>query len=631
MSVMNLPAAPALESGKRAVQEVDAVTIRFCGDSGDGMQLVGNEFTKSSAILGNDISTLPDFPAEIRAPVGTLAGVSGFQIHFSSHDIHTPGDKLDTLVAMNPAALKTNIKDLQSGGILIVNSDSFNTSDLNKAGYKSNPLQDGSLKGYRLFQVPITMLNREAVAALKLSPREADRCKNFFALGLVYWLYERSMDPTLRWIHQKFTKNAAVQEANTRTLKAGYNYGETCEVLPVHYRVPKAKIKPGVYRKISGNEALALGLVAAATVANKQLVYSSYPITPASDILHHLSELKRYGVRTVQAEDEIAAIGMAIGAAFGGALGVTATSGPGICLKSEAIGLAVMTEMPVIIIDVQRGGPSTGLPTKTEQADLLQVMFGRNGECPAAIVAPCSPGDCFAMMFEAVRIAFSFMTPVFLLSDGYLANGAEPWSLPKIEDLPKITVTHPTQANSNGNGEAHFLPYKRDERLVRQWALPGTPGLEHRIGGLEKEDVTGNVCYDPANHEHMIKTRAQKIANIANEIPELAVDGPQEGDLLVLGWGGTYGSISTAVERAQRKGLKVSHAHFRYLNPMPRNTGDVIKRFKRFLVPELNAGQLRMLLRATYLIDAVGLNKIQGRPFLVSEIEEKIEQMLQKS
>jgi 2-oxoglutarate ferredoxin oxidoreductase subunit alpha len=628
MTVSNPPQAKAHRP--RPIEELQSVTIRMAGDSGDGMQLAGTQLTNTSAVLGNDISTLPDFPAEIRAPAGTLAGVSGYQIHFSSHAIHTPGDRLNTLVAMNPAALKTNIKDLEPGGILIVNSDMFGAGDLHKAGYKANPLEDGSLKGYRVLRVPMTTLNRAAVAEFKLRPTEADRCKNFFALGLVYWLYERSLDTTLRWINDKFKKNPAVKEANVRTLKAGYNYGETLEELPVHYRVGRAQIKPGRYRKITGNEALAMGLVAASSLANLPLVYASYPITPASDILHNLSDMKRFGVRTIQAEDEIAAIGAAIGASFGGALGVTATSGPGICLKSEAIGLAVMTELPVVVIDVQRGGPSTGLPTKTEQADLLQAMFGRNGECPAAIVAPCSPADCFNMVFEAVRLAVSFMTPVFLLSDGYLANGAEPWLIPNIADLPRIKVEHPTQPNGNGNGAPHFLPYKRDARLVRQWAIPGAPGLEHRIGGLEKEDITGNVNYDPANHEHMIRTRAQKIANIANEIPLLEVNGPAEGDLLVIGWGGTYGSIATAVERAQRKGLKVAQAHLRYLNPMPKNTADVLRRYKRILVPELNAGQLRLLLRGVYLVDAVGLNKIQGRPFLVSEIEEKIEQMLKK-
>jgi 2-oxoglutarate ferredoxin oxidoreductase subunit alpha len=609
-------------------EDLDSATIRLAGDSGDGMQLAGTQFMNTSAILGNDISTLPDFPAEIRAPAGTLAGVSGFQVHFSSHDIHTPGDLLNTLVAMNPAALKTNLKDLESGGILVVNKDAFSAGDLHKAGYKSNPLEDGSLKSYRVISVPMTTLNREAVADLKLSPREADRCKNFFALGLVYWLYERSLDPTLKWIRSKFGKNPAVLEANSRALKAGYNFGDTTEAMPVHYRVPKAKIPPGRYRKLTGNEAVAMGLVAASQQSGLPLFFAGYPITPASDILHALSELKRFAVRTMQAEDEIAAIGAAIGASFGGALGVTATSGPGVCLKSEAIGLAVMTELPLVVIDVQRGGPSTGLPTKTEQADLLQAMYGRNGECPAAIVAPRSPADCFDMIIEAARLAVGFMTPVFFLSDGYLANGAEPWRIPSVADLPKFAPRQIKEPNAFKDGDPVFMPYKRDNRLVRDWAVPGTPGLEHRIGGLEKEDVTGNVSYDPANHEHMVKTRAGKIANIANEIPELTVDGPQEGDLLVSGWGGTYGSIVTAVQRAQRKGFKVAHAHFRYLNPMPRNTAAVLKRYKKVLVPELNNGQLLFLLRSKYLVDAVGLNKIQGRPFLVSEITAKIESML---
>src|SRR5215471_15251105 len=614
-------------------EELESATIRLAGDSGDGMQLAGTQFTNTSAILGNDISTLPDFPAEIRAPAGTLAGVSGFQIHFSNHDIHTPGDRLNALVAMNPAALKTNIKDLEPGGILIVNKDAFGTSDLHKAGYKNNPLEDGSLKGYRVHAVPVTTLNREAVSEFKLSPREADRCKNFFALGLIYWLYERSLDPTLKWIKEKFHKNLAVMEANSRTLRAGYNYGETTETMPVHYRIAKAQIKPGRYRKITGNEAIALGLVAASEVSRIPLVYASYPITPASDILHQLSEMKRFGVRTMQAEDEIAAIGAAIGASFGGALGVTATSGPGICLKSEAIGLAVMTELPVVIIDVQRGGPSTGLPTKTEQADLLQAMFGRNGECPAAILAPCSPADCFQIAFEAIRLAINFMTPVFVLSDGYLANGAEPWLIPNPANLPKIPVRFAQphkgkNGDANGNGNGVFHPYQRDERLVREWAIPGTPGLEHRIGGLEKEDVTGNVNYDPNNHEHMVKTRAKKIANIANEIPLLEVKGPTKGDVLVIGWGGTYGSIATAVERCQQKGMKVAQAHLRYLNPMPRNLGEVLRSYRKVLVPELNAGQLRLLLRSQFLVDAIGLNKIQGRPFLVSEIEDKITELV---
>jgi 2-oxoglutarate ferredoxin oxidoreductase subunit alpha len=627
--------------------ELPQATIGFCGDSGDGMQLVGTEFANSSASLGNDISTLPDFPAEIRAPVGTLAGVSGFQIQFSSDDIYTPGDRLNALVAMNPAALKKSLKDLEPGGILIVNRDAFADNDLRKAGYDHNPLEDGSLSAYRVIGVPMTTLNRQAVADSKLGTRDADRCKNFFALGMVYWLYERSPETTLRWIKDKFAKKPAVQAANTAALKAGYNYGETCELLPQHFRVPRASLPPGTYRKMTGNAALALGLVTAANLAGKQLLYAGYPITPASDILHHLCELKQYGVSTIQAEDEIAAIAMAIGASFGGALGVTATSGPGLCLKSEGLGLAVMTELPVVVIDVQRGGPSTGLPTKTEQADLLQAMFGRNGECPVAVVAPCSPGDCFTMALEAVRLAVRFMTPVVLLSDGYLANGAEPWMIPNVADLPAIHVEHPTAPNSagngsngsngsnghgnghtHGNGGAHFLPYKRDERLVRPWAIPGTPGLEHRIGGIEKEDVTGNVCYEPENHEHMVRTRAQKIANIAQEIPLLEVTGPAEGDLLVVGWGGTHGSLITAVQRAQRKGFKVAHAHLRYLNPMPRNTADLLKRYKKVLVPELNGGQLAHLLRSYFLVDAVSLSKVQGRPFLVSELEQKIEALV---
>jgi 2-oxoglutarate ferredoxin oxidoreductase subunit alpha len=606
-------------------ETLESATIRLAGDSGDGMQLAGAQFTLTSALAGNDVSTLPDFPAEIRAPAGSLAGVSGFQVHFSSTPIHTPGDKLDTLVAMNPAALKTNLADLQPGGVLIVNADAFGPDDLQKAGYAASPLADGSLKGYRVVSLPMTALNRGAVAKVKLSPREAERCKNFFALGLVYWLYERPLEPTLRWIATKFAENVAIREANSRALKAGYNYGETTGAMPAHYRVPKAAIPPGRYRKVTGNEAVAMGLVAAAHQANLPLLFAAYPIAPASDILHHLAEMKRFGVRTFQTEDEIAAVGAAIGAAFGGALGVTATTGAGVCLKSEAVGLAVMTELPLVVLDVQRGGPSTGLPTKTEQADLLQAMFGRHGECPAAVLAPQSPADCFAMMFEAVRLAVGFMTPVFVLSDGYLANSAEPWRIPKAEDLPAIPVRH---AEAAGGGA--FRPYNRDERLVRPWAVPGTPGLEHRLGGLEKQDGTGEVSYDPANHEHMVRVRAQKIANIAREIPELAVDGPDSGELLVVSWGSTHGAVLSAVQRARRAGLSVAHAHLRYLNPLPRNTGDVLKRYKRVLVPELNAGQLRLLLRAAFLVDVVGLNKVQGRPFLVSEIEDKIAELAGK-
>lgn len=626
---MTVPASDT-ESQRRYVEEkeLESVTIRFAGDSGDGMQLAGTQFTNASAIAGNDISTLPDFPAEIRAPAGTLAGVSGYQIHFSSHDIHTPGDTLDALVAMNPAALRANLKDLEPGGILIVNSDAFTKNDLQKAGYTTNPIEDGSLSSYRVFAIPITKLNREAVKEVKLSPREADRCKNFFALGLVYWLYERPLEPTLRWIEHKFAKNPAVLEANVRALKAGYNYGETTEALPVHYRVPKATIPPGRYRKITGNEALALGLLAICERSNLPLVYASYPITPASDILHYLAAMKQFGVVTVQAEDEIAAVGVAIGASFGGAIGVTATSGPGICLKSEAIGLAVITELPLVVIDVQRGGPSTGLPTKTEQADLLQAMFGRNGESPVAIIAPQSPADCFAIASEAVRLAVDYMTPVLVLSDGYIANGAEPWRIPNVADLPALRIEHPTEPNSNGESNGRFLPYKRDDRLVRQWAVPGTPKLEHRIGGLEKEDVTGNVSYDPQNHEHMVRTRAKKIQNIADAIPPLEVDGPEDAELLVVGWGGTFGAIRTAVRRCRQRGLSVAHAHLRYLNPFPKNTEEVLRRHKKVLVPELNMGQLLLLLRGMFNIPAVGLNKIQGKPFLVKEIETKIAELL---
>ena len=514
-----------------------------------------------------------------------------------------------------------------------MNTDSFGVSDLDKARYKVNPLEDGSLTGYRTVRVSVTKLTREAVAECKLSPREADRCKNFFALGLVYWLYERSLDVTVKWIKDKFGKNPQFVDANTRALKAGYNYGETVELLPVQYKVAKAPISPGTYRKVEGNTAIALGLVAAAKAAGKTLVFSGYPITPASSILEQLADMKRWGVKTLQAEDEIAACGVAIGASFGGAIGVTATSGPGICLKSEAIGLAVMTELPLVILDIQRGGPSTGLPTKTEQADLLQAMFGRNGECPAAIVAPRSPTDCFDMAYEAVRLATKFMCPVFLLSDGYLANGSEPWKLPDMASFPKIDIQHPTKPNSDGADAAHangtgepgkYLPYKRDELLARPWAIPGTPGLEHRIGGIEKQDVTGNINYEPANHEHMVDTRWRKIENIAHVIPDLEVTGDADADLLLVGWGGTYGSITTAVNRARKQGKKLAQAHFRYLNPMPKNTEAVLRKYKQILVPELNSGQLCWLLRAKYLVPAEGLNKVQGRPFLISEIEAAI-------
>jgi 2-oxoglutarate/2-oxoacid ferredoxin oxidoreductase subunit alpha len=644
MSSATAPAQSTALNRTQAVQEVESITIRFAGDSGDGMQLAGTRFTDTAAVLGNDIATFPDFPAEIRAPAGTLAGVSGFQVHFSSNDIHTPGDILDALVVMNAAALKTNIRDLKKGGegILIVNTDAFAQNDLDKAKYKTNPLEDGSLSGFRVIRAQIGKLNREAVKECGLSPREQDRCKNFFALGLVFWLYERPLEPTIKWLKDKFGKkpeHKPVLDANTAALKAGYNYGETVEMLPVQYKVAKAKITPGKYRKITGNEALALGLVAATHLSNKKMVYSGYPITPASSVLEDLSmpEMRRHGIRTLQAEDEIAAIGVAIGASFGGAIGVTGTSGPGICLKSEAINLAVMTELPLVILDIQRGGPSTGLPTKTEQADLLQAMFGRNGESPVAIIAPQTPVDCFDIAIEAVRIATRFMCPVFVLSDGYIANGSEPWKIPDVTKLPKIEIVHPTGPNSDGmNGAVHesgdgggkFLPYKRDQYLSRPWAVPGTPGLEHRIGGIEKQDITGNINYEPANHEHMCYTRWKKIENIALTIPDLEVTGDADADLLLIGWGGTYGSITTAVERARKQGKKVAQAHLRYLNPMPKNTEAVLKRFKKILVPELNSGQLCWLLRAKYLVPAQGFNKIQGRPFLISEIEAEIAKLV---
>ncbi|MDX6424380.1 MAG: 2-oxoglutarate/2-oxoacid ferredoxin oxidoreductase subunit alpha, partial [Gaiellaceae bacterium] len=529
-------------------QQLERVTIRFAGDSGDGMQLTGTQFTRTAAVFGNDVSTLPDYPAEIRAPAGSLPGVSGFQISFSSAEIYTPGDEPDVLVAMNPAALRTNVGDLPAGGALIVNSDAFNTQNLKKAGYDSNPLSDGSLKQYTVFEVPISTLNTRALEGLDMTSKQIDLTKNFFALGLMFWLYERSMDPTLRWIDQRFSAKPIVAEANRRALKAGYAFGETTEMFHSRYIVPPAKLAPGTYRNITGNEATALGFVTAARLAKRELVYGSYPITPASDILHTLATYKNFGVKTFQAEDEIAAIGSAIGASYGGALGLTASSGPGIALKSEAMNLAVMVELPLVVIDVQRAGPSTGMPTKTEQTDLLMAMFGRNGESPVPIVAPATPAECFDYAIEAARLALKYMTPVMYLSDGFLANGAEPWRIPSIDDMPDISVPNHTD-------RATFQPYARDpQTLARPWAVPGTPGLEHRIGGLEKADVTGNVSYDAENHHRMTVLRAQKVAGIANDIPALEVYGPAEGDLLVLGWGSTYGAIRSAVERLQQEG-----------------------------------------------------------------------------
>ncbi len=604
------------------VQELERVTIRFAGDSGDGMQLTGTQFTRTTAAFGNDISTLPDYPAEIRAPAGSLPGVSGFQISFASADIYTPGDQPDVLVAMNPAALRTNVGDLPAGGALIVNSDAFNANNLKKAGYESNPLTDDSLKQYNVFDIPISTLSARALDGLDMTAKQVDLTKNFFALGLMFWLYERSMDPTLRWIEQRFAAKPVIAEANRRALKAGYAFGETTEMFHTTYKVAPAKLAPGTYRNITGNEATALGFVTAARLAHRDLVYGSYPITPASDILHALASYKSFGVKTFQAEDEIAAIGAAIGASYGGALGLTASSGPGIALKSEALNLAVMVELPLVVVNVQRAGPSTGMPTKTEQGDLLMAMFGRNGDSPVPIVAPATPADCFDMAIEAARLALKYMTPVFYLSDAFLANGAEPWRIPALDDMPDIAVP-------NATDRATYQPYSRDpQTLARPWAIPGTPGLEHRVGGLEKADITGNVSYDPENHNRMQMLRQQKVAGIARDIPPLQVYGPSSGDLLILGWGSTYGAIRSAAERLQAEGWSVAHAHLRHLNPLPANTEGVLRSYRTVLVPEINLGQLSLLLRARYLIDVVGLNRVRGKPFRIVEIKQAAEELL---
>lgn len=623
---------PTTRPNNKPTETLEEAVIRFCGDSGDGMQVVGGQLTNTSAAFGNDVSTFPDFPAEIRAPAGTLAGVSGFQLHFSSSDIYTPGDVVDTLVVMNPAALKTNVADLKRGGILIVNENEFDTSNLKKAGYDKNPLEDESLLSkYDVHKVPMTRLAEDAVAGLGMSPKEAARCKNFFALGLVYWLYERDPRITEEWIKVRYKKNPKFVEANIRALNGGQNYGDSTEVFAKHYIVPKAKLPAGKYRSITGNDATAWGLVAAARRCGKSLFFSGYPITPASDILHRLSEMKHFGVRTFQAEDEIAAMSAVCGAAYAGEIAATASSGPGIVLKGEAMNLGVMTELPMVIVDVQRGGPSTGLPTKTEQADLLLAMFGRNSESPVPIVAAASPGDCFYMVQEAVRIAVQFMTPVILLTDGYLANGSEPWRIPKLADLPPIEVKHPAgkSAAKGANGyftaEGDYLPYYRDNRLVRPWAVPGTPGLEHRVGGIEKRDITGNIDYAPDNHQHMVDTRAKKVANIAEAIPEQEVFGDAKGKLLALSWGGTYGAVRAAVEQMREAGKSVSHAHLRYLNPFPKNLGMILRNYERILVPELNSGQLLLLVRGKFLVDAKGFNKVQGKPFLVRELVEQMQ------
>ncbi|MBI3745622.1 MAG: 2-oxoacid:acceptor oxidoreductase subunit alpha [Chloroflexi bacterium] len=586
------------------------------------MQLTGTQFTRNAAVFGNDISTYPDFPAEIRAPAGSLPGVSGFQLSFSSSRIHTPGDEPDVLVAMNPAALKANVGELPAGGALVVNEDAFTAGNLSKVGYTVNPLTDGSLAAYNLFSIPISTLNARALEGLDLTNKQVDLTKNFFALGLMFWLYERSMDATISWIDEKFSKRPVIAEGNKRALKAGYNFGETTEIFHERYVVAPARLRPGRYRNITGNEATALGFVAASQLAERPLFYGSYPITPASDILHALAAYKNFGVKTFQAEDEIAAIGASIGASYGGAMGMTGTSGPGVALKSEALGLAVMVELPLVLIDVQRGGPSTGLPTKTEQGDLLQVLFGRNSDSPMPVVAPATPGECFEYAIEAWRLALKYMTPVAFMSDAFLANGAEPWAIPDPEDLPRIGVPNRTET-------AGFYPYLRDpETLARPWAVPGTPGLEHRIGGLEKADVMGNVSYDPENHHKMTLLRQAKVAGIARDIADLEVFGPAEGDLLVLGWGSTYGAIRSAVERLQARGLSVAHAHMRHLNPFPANTEVVLRSYRRVLVPELNLGHLLMLIRARYLVDAIGYNKVRGKPFRIVEIEAEADRLL---
>jgi len=613
--------------GERPTEErrLERVTIRFAGDSGDGMQLTGSQFTRTAAVFGNDISTYPDFPAEIRAPAGSLPGVSGFQLSFSSTEIHTPGDEPDVLVAMNPAALKANLGDLPIGGALVVNEDAFTPVNLGKVGYASNPLTDDSLSAYNVFRIPVSTLNARALEGLELTNKQVDLTKNFFALGLMFWLYERSMEPTLRWIDEKFSKRPVIAEGNKRALHAGYNFGETTEMFHERYIVPPARLAPGRYRNITGNEATALGFVAASQLAERPLFYSSYPITPASDILHQLAGYKNFGVKTFQAEDEIAAIGAAIGASYGGALGMTGTSGPGVALKSEALGLAVMVELPLVLIDVQRGGPSTGLPTKTEQGDLLQVLFGRNSDSPLPVVAPATPAECFDLAIEAWRIALKYMTPVAFLSDAFLANGAEPWSIPDSAALPQIAVPNRTEREG-------FFPYLRDpETLARPWAVPGTPGLEHRIGGLEKSDVLGNVSYDPENHQRMTLLRQGKVAGIARDIPPLDVFGAAEGDLLILGWGSTYGAIRSAVERLRARGMPVSHAHLRHLNPFPANTEAVLRSFHRVLIPELNLGHLSMLIRARFLVDAIGFNRVRGKPFRIAEIEAEAERILSES
>jgi 2-oxoglutarate ferredoxin oxidoreductase subunit alpha len=613
------PDAPVKTNEKR-----HSVIVRFAGDSGDGMQLTGEQFTDASAMMGNDIATLPDFPAEIRAPIGTLPGVSSFQIQFSDSAIFTAGDIADVLVTMNPAGLKVNLGNVKKGGLIIVNENAFTDDNLKKAGFAANPLTDSTLAEFQIIKVPLSDLTRNALAELGLRPTETERCKNFFALGMMFWLYDRKMDFTLRWIEQKFGKKPVIAQANTLALKAGYNYADITETFYEKIEIPSAPIAPGIYRKVVGNQALALGLVAAAHASGKTLMYGTYPITPASDILHQLSKLKQYKIKTFQAEDEIAAIGFAIGASFAGELGITGTSGPGVCLKSEALGLAVMAELPLVLINVQRSGPSTGMPTKVEQSDLLQVMYGRNGESPVCVLAASTPSDCFMMAYEAVRIAFQHMVPVVILSDNNVANGSEPWKLPDIDSLPKIEIHHPVA------GKDKFLPYSRDPKtLARPWAIPGTPGLEHRIGGLGKADLTGAVSYDGENNQKMINLRAEKVQRIADFIPELKVRGPKQGKLLILTWGSPYGAAYEAVSRMEGEGVTISQASLNYIHPFPKNMEAVLKGFETVLIPELNMGQLLTLVRRAYPgVNTVGFHKVQGQPFKVSEMVTKIKEVL---
>ena len=602
------------------IEELDVVTIRFAGDSGDGMQLTGNQFSDNTALFGNDLTTLPDFPAEIRAPAGSLAGVSSFQMQFSSKDIHTPGDSLDVLVAMNPAAFKVHLPDLKENGMLIANTANYTPKNLKLAGYEDNPLDDSQiLEKYRVIKVDMTDLVMKALEDMDLNAKSKTRCTNMFALGLLYWLYERDMQSSLSFLEKKFKTKPEIIEANTKALKAGFYFGDTIEAIRTTYKISKADFKKGTYRNVMGNPAIGMGLLAASQKADTDLFFGGYPITPASDILHFLSKYKSLGVKTFQAEDEIAGICSVLGASFAGKLGITASSGPGIALKGEAMGLAIISELPVVIINIQRGGPSTGLPTKTEQADLMQAMHGRNGEAPAVILAPQSPGDCFYMGFEACRIALEYMMPVILLSDGYLANGSEPWEIPEFSSLPKINTRKVESPDEN------FMPYERDEKtLARPWAIAGTKGLEHRIGGLETERKTGNVSYDPENHEHMIRLRSKKVEAVAETVPDVIPFGDDSGDILVVGWGSTYGAIRTAVETLRDEGKSVSHVQLRYINPLPKNLGDVLLKYKKVIVPELNLGQLNSILRSRYLVDSIGLNKIKGKPFTVEEIYNKI-------